>query len=116
MRKSRAEYKAILQKIADRMKRYTHNEDTCKLCKIASHIRNSHHYNFYRCFYCIIYFLYPEHRDHYFPCVGLKDVGLNRDKTSISFNNKRMARIIEDDVIPRLDAVPADDPFFTGVV
>jgi len=104
MKTSKAEYKKILQKIADRMKRYTHNEDTCKLCEIDQHCEN-----------CIIYFLYPELRDHYFPCVGLKDVGLNRDKTSISFNNKRMARIIENDVIPRLDAKAADDPFFTGV-
>jgi|GEM_PF-6544226 len=105
MRTSKAEYKAILQKIADRMKRYKHNDGNCKLCEIASHIRNLHRR---KCCYCIIYFLYPEHWHLYLPCLGFQ-VG------NMTFNNKHTARIIENDVIPRLDAVPADDPFFTGV-
>jgi len=113
MRTSKAEYRAILQKIADRMKRYTHNIDNCELCEIAD-TENRQPQFAQKCKHCIVYFLYPEHKDHHIPCIGLKDVGLNLDKTSISFNNKRMARIIENDVIPRLDAKAADDPFFTG--
>ena len=99
MKISKAEYHKIFVEIANRMKQYKHNDKTCKLCKTVDG----------ECGKCILVLLYPNYKNMCYPCKGIKN------KLGISFNNKRMATIVENEVIPRLDAKSANDPFFTGV-